>query len=293
MLETAAPPAGAVRCTPAQAAKTYAYLERFVPFEAGPKASVSATFARCCLAANPDLELDPAPAAAEAASMAAAALAHPDRARMDLDPLLLVSCHGVLADAGFEVGALREMLGEVATAFAGLPAPVRELGRVRHIASLLAARGFGVVVGAAGREAAELAKSPARILNAPGDVVADLADHLFADGAELGEDLTVMLALTALGELRNYRVDLGAKLLRLVTSLGRPCLETEEGLNFVALQRRRTGAYGFVNPFLPPSEDPAELDRGFFLPMTLNAAWLFHTAAAPRRGPTEAAGAGR
>jgi hypothetical protein len=279
------------RCTPAQAAATHEYLGRFTDFGANPPAALAAVFARCCLATHPDFGLDAEAAGAEAGGLAMAALGHTDRARLDLDPLLLVSCQGVLADAGTRVPALGEMLAEAARALAGLEGPVRQVGRVRHVAALLAARGYEVRAAPAAKEVRELIGAPARILNAPAEVVADLADHLFADGAELGEDLTVMLGLTALGEMRNYRVDLGAKLLRLAVAHGTPCEEVEEGLDFVALQRRRGGAYGFTNPFLVPEGGADEMETGYFLPMTLNAAWLFHAAAAARVR-REPAGAG-
>lgn len=269
-----------VRCTPDQAAKTHEYLSQFVRFEAEPKLTVSAVFARCCLATHPDFGLDAARAAEEAATVAHAALGHPDRSRLDLDPLLLVSCHAVLADSGFVVPPLNDLVGEVARAFASLPADVRKLGRVRYVASLLADRGFSVTPGPAGKEVLELLDTPSRMLNASVQTLTDLADHLSVDKAELSGEQSVMLALTALGELRNYRVDLGTKLLRLVLTRGRYCDEAEESLNFVALQRRRNGAYGFSNPFQPNEDSPEKMERTFFLPMTLNAVWLFRTEAA-------------
>ncbi|MFP2905398.1 hypothetical protein ACLESD_10140 [Pyxidicoccus sp. 3LFB2] len=268
-----------VRCTPAQAAKTYEYLSQFVRFEAEPKLTVAAVFARCCLATHPAFELDAARAAEEAATLARAALDHPDRARLDLDPLLLVSCHAVLADKGIKVAPLTELLAEVARAFVALPPDLRKMGRVRHVASLLADCGFAVKADPPGKEVLELTKTPSKMLNASVQTLTELVDHLSVDKTELSTDLTVMLALTALGELRNYRVDLGAKLLRLVVARGQHCEELEEGMNFIALQRRRNGAYGFYNPF--QGEESAEkMEKAFFLPMTLNAAWLFRTEAA-------------
>ncbi|MFV2072659.1 MAG: hypothetical protein ACC742_08405 [Thermoanaerobaculales bacterium] len=285
--------AGMARCTPAQAASTFEYLDRFVRFDTDLKLRVSAVFSRCCLATHPDFGLEPAAAAAEAATLAQAVLDHPDRDGLDLDPLLLVTCYALLADEGVEVSRVSDLVTEIARRLGTLGADVRLVGRIRHITSLLAARGFEASIDAPAKEMLQLTREPGKLLNASGEVVADFADHLFADQTALDEDLTVMLALISLGELRNYRVDLGAKLLRLCVAQGRPCEEAGEGLNFVALQRRRSGAYGFLNPFLPAEERNENLDEAFFLPMTLNAVWLLRIEAASRSrslGSTEGHG---
>jgi hypothetical protein len=272
-------PTPVVRCTPAQAAKSYEYLSPFVRFEVDPKLTVAAVLARCCLATHPGLGLDVARAAEEAAQLARAALSHPDRARLDLDPLLLVTCHALLAPQGYTSGPLQELLQEVARAFATLPSEVRAMGRVRHVASLLASLGFSVTVSPAGKEVKELTGTPSKLLNASVQTLSDTVDHLSAEKTGLSQELSVMLALTALGELRNYRMDIGAKLLRLIVAQGHYCEEAEEGLNFVALQRRRNGAYGFINPF-QEQEPGTDVQKAFFLPVTLNAAWLLRTEAA-------------
>jgi hypothetical protein len=269
-----------VRCTPAQAAKTHEYLSQFVRFEAEPKLTVAAVFARCCLATHPHFGLDAAQAAEEASQLARAALGHPHRAKLDLDPLLMVSCHALLSAQGLKVAPLEEVLAEVARAFTALPPDIRKMGRVRHIASLLADLHFGVTADPPPKEVLELVDAPAKLLNASVQTLTDFADHLSVDKTELSADLTLTLALTALGELRNYRADLGAKLLRLVVTRGRYCEEAVDGMNFIALQRRRNGAYGFSNPLQAGEESAEKLEKTFFLPMTLNAAWLFRTEAA-------------
>jgi len=270
-----------VRCTPQQAAKTYAYLEQFVDFDRNPRATLSVVFARSCLATHPDFGLDLQATAREASEVARRTLAHPDHARLDLDPLLLVTMFGAFIDAGCDLPPLRDLASQAARELAPLDAKTRSLGRVRLIASVLAAQGFEVAVASRPGEVSASVAEPSSLLNASSAVLGDVADHLLADGRVLDPDLTTMLALTALGELRNYRIDLGAKLLRLVVSHGVPRVEAEEGLNFVALQRRRNGAYGFLNPFAA-EEERQDLDNGFFIPMTLNAAWLLRVEAASR-----------
>lgn len=271
---------GFVRCTPAQAASTHDYLERFVRFDNDMKHCVSAVFSRCCLATNPDLGLDLSVAAAEAKSLAQAVLEHPNRDSLDLDPLLLITCYTMLAEEGAEDAHFSRLVTEIGHRIGTLEPDVRRVGRIRHIASLLAAGGFEASIEAPSKETRRLIREPGKILNAPSEVVGDFADHLLADQTVLDQELSVMLALIALGELRNYRVDLGVKLLRLGIAQGRPCEEAAEGLNFVALQRRRSGAYGFLNPFRPTEENRENLDVEFFLPMTLNAVWLLRIEAA-------------
>jgi len=107
--------------------------------------------------------------------------------------------------------------------------------------------------------------------------LADLIDHLMASGVQLDADQSHLLSLIALGELRNYRVDIGSKALRLVIMQGIVEEDTVEALRYVAAQRRRDGGYGFANPFRDPETEAAPPDLGFHLPMTLNAVWLFHT----------------
>jgi len=52
-------------------------------------------------------------------------------------------------------------------------------------------------------------------------------------------------------------------------------------LNFIALQRRRDGRYGFLDRLAEKPEQTADPDTALFLPMTLNAAWLFKTRPLP------------
>ena len=53
-------------------------------------------------------------------------------------------------------------------------------------------------------------------------------------------------------------------------------IESQEALNFIAIQRRQNGAYGFINPLLDEVDSPDMLALNFFLPMTINAIWLFN-----------------
>jgi hypothetical protein len=86
-----------------------------------------------------------------------------------------------------------------------------------------------------------------------------------------------------LAELRNYRVDVACKLLRTALQLGIPCPEAAEGINFIALQRRRDGYYGFSNPLLESAEASADKRLSLYLPLTINAVWLFKVQMSSRR----------
>jgi hypothetical protein len=130
---------------------------------------------------------------------------------------------------------------------------------------------------------ATLRQSPEKWFTASVASLAELADHLLADQRQLDEIEVQILALIALAELRNYRVDLGCALLRAVFHLGVPCPESIEAFNFIALQRRRDGRYGFANQFAEATEPDEEQHLSLYLPLTVNAVWLFSMEAANRR----------
>jgi len=121
---------------------------------------------------------------------------------------------------------------------------------------------------------AAMLKSPEKWFSATALEMAEIADHLQADQRPLDSLSSRILSLIALAELRNYRIDLGCVLLRTVLQLGEPCAESEDALNFIALQRRRDGRYGFPNQFVESSEPGDDQHLKIYLPLTVNAVWL-------------------
>jgi hypothetical protein len=166
----------------------------------------------------------------------------------------------------------------VAKELSAQPEKVSSLGRVRLLNDRLRDLGYAVEKVGPHRSAAILLKTVSSWLNAPLAELGDLVDHLMADGDPLDPVQSEALSLIALAELRNYRVDVGCKVLRLVLRQGEISGETTEALNYVAVQRRRNGSYGFTNPFQEKNADAVANDLSLHLPMTLNAAWLFYTA---------------
>jgi hypothetical protein len=245
-------------------------------------ASIQSLFARCCLATTPGFNFDLREIAEDSSRFAKTVLFHPNRDELGLDPLLVVQIRLMLMSAGLDVAILRELVDLIAGELAGQGEDTRNQGRVRQIASLLKSLGYVIDVIKPPRDTLGLLDNPAVWLGLPTTQLSDIADHFFADKAGLDDMSSQIMSLVALGELRNYRLDLGCKLLRLVFSQGVICLEANEALNFVALQRRRDGGYGFVNPFLETWQSEGDKALSLHLPATLNAVWLFRTKALRR-----------
>jgi hypothetical protein len=125
------------------------------------------------------------------------------------------------------------------------------------------------------KESAALLRSPEQWFNVPVNVLSEIADHLVAERRILDDLSADVLSLIALAELRNYRFDVGCKLLRAVIQKGESGVKTVEAMNFVALQRRRDGYYGFSNQFVESGESAPDKHLSLYLPLTLNAVWLF------------------
>jgi hypothetical protein len=241
-------------------------------------ANVQTLFGRCCLSTLSD-EIDLDALAGEAAVLGRRILDYPDPHQLALDPLLLMESHLIFERAGKRIAVLHELHDRMASELLQQPAEAQRIGRVRVIASRLASLGYRVQVAKPGKDAAALLKSPERWFGASVTQLADLADHLIADSRRLDSISTKILSLIALAELRNYRVDLGCTLLRAVFQLGEKCSEAMDALSFIALQRRRDGRYGFSNQFAESAERDGDQHMSLYLPLTVNAVWLFRTEA--------------
>ena len=199
------------RLSDEQIARTAAYLAEVRERYAGNAVvHVQSLFGRCCLAM---LQRNPAwdALAAEVAGLAEDLVR---QAPSDLDPLPLIEVDRMMKESGRTVGSLEQLLSRIAPELESQPLEIRSIGRVRHIASLLSQGGFPIATARPSKDAAALLADVASWVTASAARLSDMADHLAADRTSLDETATRLLALIALGELRNYRLDVGCKLLR-------------------------------------------------------------------------------
>lgn len=261
------------------AAVTSLYLKKFSDRATAITTVVQALFGRCCVAAATDDSAALGQLAEDATALGNHILNHPEPAKLGLDPLLLIETEKILAAAGLKSPTLRELHRTMTAELMKQPAEARQNGRVRNIATQLASLGYNASCSVPSQQAAALMKSPDRWFGASVAQLHELADNLVADGRPLDEMRTRILALIGLAELRNYRVDLACVLLRAVFQLGKPCAEATDALNFIALQRRRDGRYGFSNQIVESTIPDEEQHLTVYLPLTVNAVWLFRVAA--------------
>ena len=150
-------------------------------------------------------------------------------------------------------------------------------GRVRLTSSVLSASGVHTIQVAAPKGAASLLLAPHEMLEMPEDAIQELVDQACADGIKADEDASTILALIALTDLRNYRIDLGARIARYLILHGVRNDYLDESINFISLQRCGNGAYGFSDPTREENASIDKRDALFHLPITLNAVWTLST----------------
>ena len=280
--------------SPRQRETTLAYLQAF-QLSGGQldqfKPAMLATFARCCLLldgegsreGDHDSDQRRAQARAEADAFARRVIDHPEGERLALDPLVLLTHFLDLQDAGHESSGLKSLLAKIHAQLRGLPKEVQRLGRVRRTAQLLRRAGFEARVEPVADSFWEAMEQPQRLLTLSSDAIQDFVDHVAVEELALDAVRAEILALIALSELRNYRIDYAAHILRVLLSalsdggasahLGGSGY-IEEAINFIAVQRCRNGSYGFIEPFREDEFAGVDRDRNFHLPFTLNAVWL-------------------
>jgi hypothetical protein len=268
-----------VRLSADSAHATFAYLKGLAEREKDISVGVQSLFGRCCLSTLAGVNVDMNDLANEAAGLSRRIVDHPDAQKLGLDPLLLIELHRILAGAGKTVPVLNELHQRMALELLQQPAESRRIGRVRLIASRLQGLGYRLEPARPAKDALALLKAPERWFGASVSQLAEVADHLMADGRPLDDVATRVLSLIALAELRNYRVDLGCTLLRAVFELGEPCHEAVDAMNFIALQRRRDGRYGYANHAGSTADESKDPHLTMFLPLTVNALWLLRTEA--------------
>lgn len=262
----------------AEAEQTSSYLRQMAGPECGSQLALQCLFGRSCLSSVPGADIDPKALAEEAHALVTQILCHPNPSQLGLDPLLLLEIEAILTFASTDMSGFRILLSRISEELMAQPAQVQQMGRVRNIAARLSALGLPARISPPTRGMADLVRSPERWFSCSVSELAEIVDHLVADGQPLDEIATRVLSLIALAELRNYRIDLGCALLRVVLQFGEPSVESTEALHFIALQRRRDGRYGFPNQYAETPAPGTDEQLTVYLPLTLNAVWLFRTA---------------
>lgn len=264
-----------------QAVGTLDYLAGFAASgavaDSDLETAVVAAFARCCILTGTTAAGDPRLAAREAEAVAALLLEHPQREALALDPLLVLEHHKMLHDAGLSTPRFAELAEAIAARLALLDDQTRAQARTRRMTRLLAYVG----IGAPPAPVAAALASPGRLLLESFEALAERIDVATANAEPLAPETGTILAMLALAELREYRLDLGAHLLRYLLTCGYRDAYVAEALAFIALQRTHAGSYGFVDPLREDGRSAAERETGFRLPVTLNAVWLLHLAGKP------------
>ncbi len=261
-----------------QAAKTLDWLAKLTSGSSSLQQAMLVAFARCCLFTNRHLMLPEHGAAEEADELSSAILDRGDE-NLNLDPLILAAHYLMLMQSGIRSDPLRAVLERIVAALAAQPDDVRQLGRVRYTILLLREAGFSVEGPASRRVPARLPATDRELLSMPIERIVDLLEHAAADGLVIAGDTAEILSLVTLAELRNYRIDLAAKMLRMMMAVGCRNPILDEAVAFIALQRSTDGRYGFFDPFAAEAATEAERAVSFNLPVTLNAVWLLHMCA--------------
>jgi hypothetical protein len=267
------------RLSPEQIALTSQYLTDIADRYCTSAVSALSLFGRCCVLTLVPSNTPWDALTCEIARLAGDVLCQATSSGLGLDPLPFIEIHLILKKGGREVAELRQLLEQIVPELEAQSPGVRSMGRLRYIASSLSKLGLPIKDVTPSKEAAALLNDDESWINAPAGQLSDMADHLLADDVKLDETDTRILSLISLGELRNYRIDVGCKLLRAALQLGAPCEEVRHGIDFMALQRRRDGRYGFMDRLTEKSEQDADPNLILFLPMTLNAVWLFNLEA--------------
>ena len=274
-----------------QIENTLDYLGRLI----GPSPSVetkastlaSICFSRACaLLLVPDEDAK-RKAEAEAERMGQWLLHHPNSNNLDLDPLILASHYDLLTSHRLNTQSYGELVGRIAQALRGMPANMAEQGRIRLIASLLSRNDLDCGPGHKRPGAESTLEDPSAILVMDERRMIDALDHAYADDRTCGAEASRALALVALTDLRNYRIDLACRTLRYLLAFGTDLDYVQDALDFIGLQRRAKGGYGFFDPERS-AELPAEKrEIEYHLPITLNCVWTMNAAARrAAKGPT-------
>jgi len=257
-----------------QARGTLEYLDRYrKPDVAGLSefgAVTTATFARSCILTGRTGAADIARAREEAEELAQQINSHPRPEELELDPILLIEYFKSLKAVNADTPAFRNLAGTVAEHFAKAKGAMAKESRMLRLERLLADVGIGpspTKINRAFKECGEM-------LLEPSEKIAARVDLAIASGENPSPQVAELLAILALAELRDYRIDFATHILRFLVSSDHIDGFVTEGISFVALQRTREGSYGFFDPLNEQNIDERQRDSAFRLPVTLNAIWL-------------------
>lgn len=233
------------------------------------------SFARGCIHLMGDDNKSMSAAQSEAEAAYEIVLAHPNPNSLSLDPAVISSHYSMLVENGLSSTSMEDVVKNLLSSLRLQPEALLCQSRVRLAVSMLKQAGVEVHLSESPYWVSKLLRNPNKLYTMTSSEVQQFVEHVTADELIIEPELVEVLSLIALSELRNYRVDLGSKILRLLLSRG--CYHTyaEEGLRFVALQRRRDGGYGFLDPLREHIDVKINPMVAFHLPVTLNAVWLF------------------
>ena len=101
----------------------------------------------------------------------------------------------MLKEAGVDLGSVRDLVNRIASELLAQPVEAQRVGRVRHMASLLTSLGFPARIAKPAPEMARLLRSPENWFGVSVAQLADVANHLIADGRPLDDHSTRILSL--------------------------------------------------------------------------------------------------
>lgn len=261
-----------------QAQTTYYWLNQIQAQYQSPQIHWQILFAKTHLALNPMIEMDIEQLSEEATELTAKTL-HSLQSAVDLDPQLILSVALAYQERNINIPKLTELVDKIGQSLQSQSATVQVMGRVRNMNKHLIELGCNNQLSQQPKAIQKQLKDDAAWLTLPNDELIEMALHCIADNRQLNEQESEIISLIALGEMRNNQIDAASKLLKLVIELGVLGDATQESLNFVAMQRRRQGYYGFNNPLVDEQVQSDELLITYHLPLTINILWLFNRAA--------------
>lgn len=266
--------------TAAQAKVTNSFLTNLAEQRSDQTSQLQILSARAFLACHIPFDLDLEDVAAKTEVFSAQLLVDQSANTLSLDPLPLIILHRILHKAGQSIPSLTAITGRISDELIRQPATILALAHPRLISAQLARLGYKVNIPPATAHVTKIMKSADCWLNLSADELSEFIDHLQMVDTNISEDGFHILGLIALAELRNYRIDLGCKILRTLIRRKILSIEVQEAVTYIALQRRRNGSYGFINPFhnIGLECDGSDPAANFHLPITLNVLWLFHDA---------------
>ena len=261
-----------------QALTTYHWLNQIQAQYQSIQIHWQILFAKVHLALNPMIEMDIEQFSEEATELTAKTL-HSLQSAVDLDPQLILSVALAYQERNINISKLTELVDKIGQSLQSQSEAIQAMGRVRNMNKNLIELGCNNQLSQQPKAIQKQLKDDAAWLTLSNDELIEMTLHCIADDRQLNEQESEIISLIALGEMRNNQIDAASKLLKLVIELGVLGDATQESLNFVAMQRRRQGYYGFNNPLVDEQVQSDEQLISYHLPLTINILWLFNRVA--------------